>query len=153
MLGCDFVGVAEELGSDVPAEVKGQLRGGFVRGGMNKENAAYAEYIKSAWDVTFRVPSNVTAQQAASAPIPLLTACQALYLRMRLPFPEADNSSVKGKWILVWSGSTAVGQYTIQLAKLAGLKVATTASPAKHDLVKSLGADVVVDYKVGPISV
>lgn len=147
ILGCDFVGVAEELGSDVPKEVKGQLRGGFVRGGMNKENAAYAEYIKSAWDVTFQVPSNVSAQQAASAPIPLLTACQAFYLRLRLPFPDADNSAVKGKWILIWSGSTAVGQYAIQLAKLAGLKIATTASPAKHDLVKSLGADVVVDYK------
>lgn len=39
-------------------------------------------------------------------------------------------------------------RYAIQLAKLAGLKVATTASPAKHELVKSLGADVVVDYKV-----
>ena len=39
-------------------------------------------------------------------------------------------------------------RYAIQLAKLAGLKIATTASPAKHELVKSLGADVVVDYKV-----
>jgi D-arabinose 1-dehydrogenase-like Zn-dependent alcohol dehydrogenase len=116
---------------------------------MNKENSAYAEYIKSAWDVTFRVPDNISAQQAASAPIPLLTACQAFYLRMRLPFPDADNSAVRGKWILIWSGSTAVGQYAIQLAKLAGLKIATTASPAKHELVKSLGADFVVDYKVG----
>jgi len=73
-------------------------------------------------------------------------------LRLGLPRPDQDNSKVTGKWILIWSGSTAVGQYAIQLAKLAGLKVATTASPAKHDLVKSLGADVVVDYKDPEVS-
>lgn len=43
---------------------------------------------------------------------------------------------------------TSIDRYAIQLAKIAGLRVATTASPKKHDLVKSLGAEVVVDYKV-----
>jgi len=146
--GCDFVGVAHELGSDVPKEVKGQLRGGFVRGSTNPDNGAFAEYVKQAWDLTWVVPSNVTPQQAASAPIPLLTACQAMYLRQSLKRPDdGPDASYNGKWYLVWSGATAVGQYAIQLAKLTGFKVATTASPKKHDLVKSLGADFVVDYK------
>lgn len=77
----------------------------------------------------------------------LCLAVQAYYLRIGLPKPDEDTSKVAGKWLLVWSGSTSVGQYAIQLAKLSGLKVATTASPKKHDLVKSLGADFVVDYK------
>ena len=47
--------------------------------------------------------------------------------------------------------ATSVGQYAIQLAKLSGLRVATTASEKKWDLVKGLGADVVVDYKVGMV--
>lgn len=150
--GCDFVGSVVKLGSKVPSEIQGQVRSGFVRGGMSPTNGAYAEYIKSAWDVTFRVPSNITPAQAASAPIPLTTACQAFYLRFGFPKPGQDSSSLHGKWILIWSGSTAVGQYAIQLAKLAGLRIATTASPAKHDLVKSLGADVVIDYKDPEVS-
>ena len=122
-----------------------------MRGGIKPNTGAFAEYVKSAWDVTFHIPDKISPQQAASAPIPLFSACQALYLRLGLPFPDADNSAAKDKWILIWSGSTSVGQYAIQLAKLAGLKVATTASPAKYELVKSLGADVVVDYKVSRI--
>lgn len=152
ILGCDFVGEAIDIGSDVPKDVKGTVRFGFVRGGKSQTNGAFAEYIKQEYDLTTEVPKNVTPAQAASAPIPFYTACQAFYLRLGLPRPAQDNSKVAGKWILIWSGSTAVGQYAIQLAKLAGLKVATTASPAKHELVKSLGADVVVDYKDPEVS-
>jgi len=151
--GCDFVGVATELGPDVPQETKGQLRAGFVRGGMSKENGSFAEYVKQEYDVCFEVPDNVSPQQAASGPIPISTAAQALFLRLGLPKPaDGPDASFKDKWILIWSGSTAVGQYAIQLAKLIGLKIATTASPKKHELVKSLGADVVVDYKDPEVS-
>lgn len=150
--GCDYVGQALELGSDVPKDVKGTIRFGFVRGGKSKTIGAFSEFIKQEYDLTSEVPKNVTPAQAASAPIPLFTAAQAFYLRLGLPRPDQDNSKVAGKWILVWSGSTAVGQWAIQLAKLAGLRIATTASPAKHELVKSLGAEVVVDYKDPQVS-
>lgn len=43
-------------------------------------------------------------------PQTVFTAAQAFYLRLGLPRPDQDNSKVAGKWILVWSGSTAVGQ-------------------------------------------
>jgi NADPH:quinone reductase-like Zn-dependent oxidoreductase len=49
--------------------------------------------------------------------------------------------------VLIWSGSTSVGQYAIQLAKSAGCFVITTASPARHSYLKELGADVCFDYK------
>jgi hypothetical protein len=109
-LGCDFVGQIVELGPDAPQELKGTVRLGFVRGGIKDTNGAFAEYIKQEWDVTAEVPSNITPAQAATAPIPLFTAMQALYLRLGIPYPDQDNSKVKGKWILIWSGSTSVGQ-------------------------------------------
>lgn len=116
----------------MPKEVKGTVRLGFVRGGKSKTVGAFAEYIKQEYDLTAEVPKNITPAQAASAPIPceymhsysttasvvltfasvntVFTACQALYLRLGIPRPGQDNTSVAGKWILVWSGSTAVGQ-------------------------------------------
>ena len=62
---------------------------------------------------------------------------------MGLPLPPAKA----GANVLVWGGSTSVGQYAIQLAKAAGCFVVTTASTARHDYLKQLGADACVDYK------
>lgn len=102
-------------------------------------------YVPVEWDIS-SVVSGISAQQAASIPIPYVTAVQAFYLRLKLPqYPE---KAAGAPWILIWSGATSVGQYAIQLAKLSGLRVATTASPARWDLLRSLGADVIVDYKV-----
>jgi hypothetical protein len=72
------------------------------------------------------------------------TAAQVLYTRLGLPYPpaKADGS----EWILIYGGSTSVGLFAIQLAKLAGFKVVSTASPRNFDLVKKFGADEVVDY-------
>ena len=62
---------------------------------------------------------------------------------MSLPLaPAACGAS-----ILIWSGSTSVGQYTIQLAKAAGCFVITTASSARHSYLKELGDNVCFDYK------
>jgi NADPH:quinone reductase-like Zn-dependent oxidoreductase len=73
-----------------------------------------------------------------------------LALNVRLGVPWLDSDKTSGQTdtpILIYSGSTAAGLYTIQLAKLAGLKVVTTASPKSHDLVKEYGADDVFDYR------
>jgi len=161
IMGCDFVGEVVYAGKQVPqwetsdgspinAVYPGQLRWGFIRGGYlspktGVQKGAFAEYVTIDWDLTGAVPENVKAEQAASIPIPFATVVQALYHLLKIPeYPAKSN---KGEWILIWSGSTAVGQYAIQLAKLAGLRVATTASPKRWDLMKSLGADVMVDYK------
>jgi NADPH:quinone reductase-like Zn-dependent oxidoreductase len=69
-------------------------------------------------------------------------------LKLKIPPPPPETETAEGKWILIWSGATAVGQYAIQLAKLSGLKVATTASPHRWETLKSFGADLIVDYKV-----
>jgi NADPH:quinone reductase-like Zn-dependent oxidoreductase len=73
-----------------------------------------------------------------------------LALNARLGVPWLDSGKSQGQEdtpIFIYSGSTAAGLYSIQLAKLAGLKVVTTASPKSHDLVKEYGADDVFDYR------
>lgn len=83
-------------------------------------------------------PRNLTMEEAASIPLVGLTAWQALVERAGLR---------QGQKILIHAGSGGVGTFAIQLAKHLGAMVATTTSTANVDLVRSLGADVVIDYK------
>lgn len=76
----------------------------------------------------------------------LYTSIQALYGPKTLGLPQpGDKAPPTGTWFFVYGGSSSVGQYAIQLAKLSGYKVATVASPHNFDLVKTFGADVVFD--------
>ena len=63
---------------------------------------------------------------------------------LKLPQP-GDEAPPVGTWFFIYGGSSSVGQYAIQLAKLSGYKVATVASPHNFELVKNFGADVVFD--------
>jgi len=83
-------------------------------------------------------PTSLTIEQAASIPLVGLTAWQAL----------VEVGRVKlGQKVFIQAGSGGVGTFAIQLAKHLGATVATTTSTKNIDLVKSLGADVVIDYK------
>jgi NADPH:quinone reductase-like Zn-dependent oxidoreductase len=88
----------------------------------------------------------MTYEEAASFPVPHLTAAQALYMRLSLPPPFSAQVPLKEK-ILIWGGSTAVGHHAVQLAALSGLEVIVTASPSAHAELKELGAAHCVDYK------
>ena len=83
-------------------------------------------------------PKALTMEEAASIPLVGLTAWQALIERANLK---------TGQTVLIHAGSGGVGTFAIQLAKHVGATVATTMSAANVDLVKSLGADIAVDYK------
>ena len=98
----------------------------------------FAEFIaiKEA-DVAMK-PKKLTMEEAASIPLVGLTAWQALI--------EKGNLK-KGQKVFIQAGSGGVGTFAIQLAKHLGATVATTTSATNIDLVKSLGADVVIDYK------
>lgn len=99
---------------------------------------AFAEYIAiDAGDVAIK-PKNLTMEEAASIPLVALTAWQVLVERANVQ---------KGQKVLVHAGSGGVGSIAIQLAKHLGADVATTVSTANVGLVRSLGADVVVDYQ------
>lgn len=83
-------------------------------------------------------PKGLTMEEAASIPLVALTAWQALVEKAKLK---------KGQKVFIQAGSGGVGTFAIQLAKHLGATVATTTSTTNVALVKSLGVDVVIDYK------
>lgn len=99
---------------------------------------AFAEYIAIRESSLALKPKALTMEEAASIPLVGLTAWQAL----------VENAKLKnGQRVFIQAGSGGVGTFAIQLAKHLGATVATTTSTANIGLVKSLGADVVIDYK------
>jgi NADPH:quinone reductase-like Zn-dependent oxidoreductase len=97
----------------------------------------FAEYIAIDQDDVAPKPASLTLHEAAAVPLVSLAAWQAL----------VDRAQVKpGQMVLVHAGSGGLGSTVIQLAKHLGATVATTASGENAELVRSLGADVVVDY-------
>ncbi|KAF9068890.1 chaperonin 10-like protein [Rhodocollybia butyracea] len=144
--GCDSAGDVVKVGSAVKHLKVGDRAAGFTFGGSYQtENGSYSEYVRLVAAVCFKFPESMTYEEAASFPIPHLTAVQALYIRLNLPKPLCPNP--KREAILIWGGSTAVGHHAVQLAALSGLRVFVTASPAAHEELKTLGAEACFDYK------
>jgi len=118
-------------------------------GTSDPRHSAFQEYAVIHGTTIARIPSSVSFERATVLPLALSTASAGLYQPgyLELPYPSATTPPSTGKSILIWGGSASVGSAAIQLAKASGLRVVSTASPANHEFVKSLGADVVVDYK------
>jgi len=135
VLGNDVAGVVVGVGSRVrnfKAGDEAYARPSKDRIGTFAERIAVDEA-----DVALK-PTNLSMEQAASVPLVALTAWQVLVERAQLK---------AGQRVLIHAGSGGVGTFAIQLAKHLGATVATTTSTENVELVKSLGADVVVDYK------
>src|SRR5438128_902958 len=134
ILGHDVAGVVVRVGSRVRRfkpgdEVYARPADGRI--------GAFAEFIAIKEDDVAIKPKALTMAEAASIPLVGLTAWQVLIERAKLK---------PGQKVFIHAGSGGVGTFAIQLAKHAGATVATTTSTANVDLVKSLGADVVIDY-------
>ena len=135
VLGNDFAGVVVRAGSAVTRFAVGDEV--YARPGKDRIGT-FAELIAVHQDDVAVKPTTLTMEEAASLPLVALTAWQALVERAHVR---------PGQRVLIHAGSGGVGTIAIQLAKHLGAYVATTASTAKADLVKGLGADIVVDYK------
>ncbi|NIL34283.1 MULTISPECIES: NADP-dependent oxidoreductase [Bacillus cereus group] len=135
ILGNDFSGVITKVGSKVTRFKVGDAI--YARPRKNKIGT-FAEYIAIHEDDIALKPKNLSFEEAASIPLVGLTSYQALHDIMHLQ---------KGQKILIHAGSGGVGTFAIQLAKIMGATVTTTASEAGSDLVKSLGADQIINYK------
>jgi len=98
----------------------------------------FAEFIAVNENDVALKPKNISMEQAASMPLVALTVWQAFVEKAKLK---------KGQKVFIQAGSGGVGTIAIQLAKHLGATVATTTSADNFELVKSLGADVVIDYK------
>ncbi|GIF41815.1 NADP-dependent oxidoreductase [Actinoplanes xinjiangensis] len=135
VLGNDLAGTITAVGSRVTRFTVGDEV--YARPDQNRIGA-FAELIAMNQDDVAARPAALTAEEAASLPLVALTAWQALVERANLR---------PGQKVLVHAGAGGVGTIAIQLARHLGAHVATTVSDSKADLVKSLGADVVIDYR------
>jgi alcohol dehydrogenase len=135
ILGHDVAGVVVRVGSRVRRFKPGDQV--YARPADGRIGA-FAEFIAIKEEDVAIKPKALTMEEAASIPLVGLTAWQALIERASLK---------RGQKILIHAGSGGVGTLAIQLAKHVGATVATTTSTANLDLVRSLGADIVIDYK------
>ncbi|MDP9580365.1 NADP-dependent oxidoreductase [Priestia megaterium] len=135
ILGNDFSGVVVKVGAKVTRFKAGDEI--YARPRKSKIGT-FAEYIAIHEDDIALKPKNLSFEEAASIPLVGLTSYQALTDILQLK---------KGQKILIQAGAGGVGTFAIQLAKLMGATVATTASEAGANLVKSLGADEIINYK------
>ena len=135
ILGNDLAGVVVKVGSRVRQFKPGDAV--YARPHQDRIGS-FAEFIAIQEDDLAIQPKTLSMEEAASVPLVGLTAWQALIERARLK---------RGQKVLIHAGAGGVGTFAIQLAKHLGATVATTTSTANIDLVKSLGADVVIDYK------
>lgn len=134
ILGNDCSGVVREVG----AEVKAFKPGDAVWTRLGKDRiGAFAEEVVAAEDVVAPKPARLSHAEAASLPLVALTAWQML----------TEVAQLKaGQAVLVHAGAGAVGGAAVQLARHLGLKVSSTASAKNAELVRSFGADTVIDY-------
>ncbi len=133
-LGVDYAGTVEAVGKNPAAA--GQFKpGDEVFGG---KNGALAEYVCVMADraVVFK-PANMTFEQAASIPVAAITALQGL----------RDKGKIQaGQKVLINGASGGVGTFAVQIAKSFGTDVTGVCSTRNVDLVRSIGADHVIDY-------
>jgi NADPH:quinone reductase-like Zn-dependent oxidoreductase len=135
ILGHDVAGVITKVGADV---TKFKVGDEVYSRPSDFKIGSFAEFIAiNEADVSLK-PKNLSMEEAAAIPLVALTVWQA--------FVEIAQLK-KGQKVFIQAGSGGVGTIAIQLAKHLGAVVATTTSEKNFDLVKRLGADVVIDYK------
>lgn len=128
-LGADFAGVVEAVGKDVTDFKPGEK----VFGGRS---GAFAEYVCAQKAIAHK-PANVTFEQAGTVGIAGLTALQGL----------RDQGKIQpGQKVLINGAAGGVGTFAVQIAKAFGAEVTAVCSTKNVELVRSLGADHVVDY-------
>ena len=134
-LGSDLAGVVVEVGSRVTRFKPGDAVFASV---FDLGTGTLAEFAVVPENAAALKPANLDFVQAASIPMVGLTSWQALKDRARIK---------PGQKVFIPAGSGGIGTFAIQLAKHLGAKVGTTTSTSNVDLVRSLGADEVIDYK------
>jgi len=139
-MGWDVSGIVEQTG---PAVTKFKPGDAVYSRPDIARNGAYAEFVAvREREIAFK-PATISHVEAASLPLVSITAWESLFTTANL---------TAGQRVLIHAGAGGVGSIAIQLAKAKGAHVTTTASAAKSALVKSLGADEVIDYRAQDFS-
>ncbi|MBW4500116.1 MAG: NAD(P)-dependent alcohol dehydrogenase [Scytonema hyalinum WJT4-NPBG1] len=133
ILGFDLSGDVVEVGSQVTRFKPGDA----IYGNVGLLGGAYAELAAVPEKSVALKPTNMTYEEAASVPVAALTALQALQ----------DLAHIEvGQTVLINGASGGVGTFAVQIAKALGAEITAVCSTKNSDLVKSLGADRVIDY-------
>ena len=129
-LGVDYAGTVEAVGKDVTQFKPGDEVYGNRFG-------AFAEYVVASEKALALKPANLTFEQAASVPVAAVTALQAL----------RDKGKIEaGQKVLINGASGGVGTFAVQIAKSFGAEVTGVCSGRNAEMVRSIGADYVIDY-------
>ena len=134
-LGSDLSGIVAAVGPGVTDFAVGEAVYGVTN---SRFTGAYAEYAVAKATMISGKPETLSDIEAASVPVIAVTAWQALFEQARVG---------QGTTVLIHGAAGNVGAYAVQFARQAGARVIATAGAADIDIVRRLGADIVVDYR------
>jgi NADPH:quinone reductase-like Zn-dependent oxidoreductase len=132
ILGADMAGQVDAVGKDVT-----EFRLGDDVFALLKQGGGFAEYVSVRAGELAPKPENLTFEQAAAVPLAAITALFGLRVQGRIQ---------PGQQVLINGASGGVGTFAVQIAKALGAKVTGVCSTRNGDLVRSIGADEVIDY-------
>ncbi len=149
VLGSDAAGEVVAVGSSVTSHTVGERV--FFQGIIGKyDSSTFQQYVKIPAALAAKTPKKVSDEQAATFWVAGMAVSTGLYhnsgLSLAAPWDKNGDSVGKGKTAIILGGSSSVGQYAIQFAKLSGFdNIVTSSSPSHFDYLKTLGATIVLD--------
>ncbi|CAE6463478.1 unnamed protein product [Rhizoctonia solani] len=147
VLGTDGAGVVEAVGPEVNDFKVGDRI--FFQGAYGRDDeTTFQEKAIVQTDIIAKIPDNITDDQASTIPVAAVAALVGLFQKTGIEVP-VNGPTANGKGVLILGGSSSVGQFAIQLARIAGFSpIVTTASAQHNDFLGSLGATHVFDRDV-----
>lgn len=146
VLGVDGTGIVEAVGPEVNGFKPGDKI--FFQGHYASDEGLFQQYALVNTDFASKVPDNISDDQAATLPVTTLTAVFGLFQKSGVEFPK-NGPTASGKGVFIIGGSSSVGQYAIQIARIAGFSPIVVTSSAQHtEYLKALGATHVFDRDV-----
>lgn len=149
VLGSDAAGEIAAVGSSVTDFKEGDRV--FFQGIIGRyDSSTFQQYVKMPAELVAKTPKNISDDQAGGISLATVAVVTGFYDKtghgLTAPWAEGGEQAGKGKGVVILGGSSSVGQYAVQLAKISGFdRIVTNASARHQDHLRALGADVVLD--------
>jgi NADPH:quinone reductase-like Zn-dependent oxidoreductase len=149
VLGNEFTGEVLDSPGLAGTQFKvGDIVAGYTSGSADRpiRYGSHQEYLSVPPSWIYKLPSDLPQPEAAALTIVTMTANDILFNRLRIPPPYEVSGPTEGS-LVIWGAATSVGMAAVQLARASGVTtIIVTASPKRHELLKSLGATHCFDY-------